>query len=79
MPNIFEDEHYEESDRPRHNPASAKRISATFIGEDGSMGFRNGVTYNLTVSRSSIRREDVGTWVPYGSLEAFFSNWVVKG
>lgn len=54
-------------------------VVATFQGQDGSMGFKHGTRYNLIVSRSSIRNLKGGPWVPYGSLEAFFRNWIVTG
>lgn len=54
-------------------------IVAKFEGEDGSMGFRNGVTYDLYISHMSVRDVAKGPWVPYGSLDAFFKNWTVIG
>lgn len=63
-------------------------IHAKFIGEDGSMGFRNGSIYSL---RTEIKKdsflgrkawlciEDVrhGFVCPYSSLEAFLENWKI--
>lgn len=57
-----------------------KKIRATFIGKDGSLGFRNGVDYQLTVSTGKILEirgtGEAGQVVCiYGSFTSFLSNW----
>jgi hypothetical protein len=60
-----------------------------FIGEDGSMGYRAGKIYLLTISDwyhngvstlsiiSSLPRvfKKIGIYCPYSSCETFFKNW----
>lgn len=54
-------------------------VDATFIGKDGSMGYKKGERYRLVVNRKKII--PVGTrgatrTCPYGSVEAFLANWI---
>lgn len=47
------------------------KVRATFVGEDGSMGYANGQTYNLVIEGNTIR------WphpCPY-TVEGFLANW----
>lgn len=55
------------------------RIVAVFKGENGSMGFMWNQRYELLVRKSSVKNIEGGPWVPYGSLAAFFRNWIVIG
>lgn len=52
-------------------------IQATFIGEDGSMGYKTGERYLLWVEENRIRpNPGLGAKpCPYGSVAAFLSNW----
>jgi hypothetical protein len=52
-------------------------IEATFIGEDGSMGYRTGRIYSLIVQGCRVDRlENPGTDpCPYASVESFLRNW----
>lgn len=50
---------------------------AVFVGADGSMGFRNGETYRITISIQGRR-----IWVecgmkecPYATMKALLKNW----
>lgn len=60
-------------------------MRARFIGEDGSMGFRNGLAYELITHLGYYNAEQV-IWVravnnghlvacPYSGLENFMENW----
>lgn len=57
-------------------------IDATFVGKDGSMGYRKGERYRLAVRRKKIIpvgrvTTSRGARVcPYGSIEAFLANWI---
>ena len=58
-----------------------KVINAMFIGEDGSMGFRNGKFYSLKVSSGYYKGKPC-LWVycdgiacPYYGFEALSDNW----
>lgn len=52
-------------------------VEATFVGKDGSMGYRTNRDYRLKVDGNRVRDIDhTGLTTPYESLEAFFSNWV---
>lgn len=58
-------------------------VSAIFIGEEGSMGYKHGITYQIRFSikqdKISIQRPN-GTGVcPYDSLKKFLENWNVIG
>lgn len=55
-----------------------KDMKAIFIGEDGSMGFKNGQTYRI---RTECRENMIyvleihGLFCPYSNIEAFLRNW----
>lgn len=55
------------------------KYTATFKGRDGSLGYRTGQTYRLTIYRSQrgvvISRPDGSGLCPYESLRAFLRNW----
>ena len=56
-------------------------ISARFVGADGSLGYRNGLVYDLYVWSTTrypvvIRRMD-GGYCPYSSEVAFGRNWEI--
>jgi len=54
------------------------QITATFAGQDGSLGYRKGVVYTLKLRNTggvTIRRSDGSGACPYASLSAFFRNW----
>ncbi len=60
------------------------KIYAKFIGEDGSLGYKNGREYILEVEATSgfktghtieISREDGGGFCPYKNIETFLENW----
>ena len=51
-----------------------RTILARFIGQDGSLGYRNGENYLLTVRGNEIVKP---IRCPYGSVEAFLRNWEV--
>lgn len=55
-------------------------ISATFIGTDGSLGYRRGQRYRLVVNEDTTRAGRVLEIVspvkcPYANLSAFLRNW----
>lgn len=57
-------------------------MQAMFIGQDGSMGFRNGKIYNIAINVNQHVEEVVvfsniyPTFVcPYGNINAFLKNW----
>lgn len=59
-----------------------RKIAATFNGKDGSMGFKNGQEYILSVEyslgRSTIRirmTTDLDKSCMYDSIGAFLDNW----
>ncbi len=57
-----------------------RRIRATFIGEDGSLGYTNKYTYNLVIpyiedSEITIRREDETGEITYSNVFTFLDNW----
>lgn len=64
-------------------------MEAKYVGENGSMGFRTGVTYNISTENKIIKRNRVpvscicvfdvksGKWCPYESLEAVMRNWEI--
>lgn len=51
------------------------RIAATFIGEDGSLGYQHRQRYILDVRDHAIVRIDGTGFCPYTGIEAFLSNW----
>lgn len=64
------------------------KISATFTGTDGSMGFRTGQTYeHVVITTGAIRgfefyitndctlEADIMYRIPYESIHAFLKNW----
>ena len=65
-------------------------IRATFIGENGSMGFGTRTEYPLEIiqcgfwerlSRGydfAIIRRDTGTFCPYKNIMTFLMNWKIK-
>lgn len=59
-------------------------VDATFIGKDGSMGYKKGQRYQLLVSRKRIRPILPNAMLskrarprpcPYNSIESFLKNW----
>lgn len=57
-----------------------KKIQATFKGQNGSMGFKTGKEYTLTLSKMNkghlMAEEDSGfNFCEYGSFMAFLNNW----
>lgn len=48
------------------------RIYAIFKGEDGSLGYKNGKTYELVIKGNQIIKPEK---CPYRSVEAFLRNW----
>lgn len=50
------------------------KVRARFIGTDGSLGYRNGEVYDLTMKGNRIV---LPTPCPYSSVEAFLRNWQV--
>lgn len=57
-----------------------QEIRATFIGRDGSCGFRKGKTYELWFSEKGgkyyiSRRNFAATAIPYDTIEALKKNW----
>lgn len=57
-----------------------QEIRATFIGRDGSCGFRKGKTYELWFSEKGgkyyiSRRNFSATAIPYDTVEALKKNW----
>lgn len=58
-------------------------LSATFIGEDGSMGFNKGDTYLLKleiVNHLLVVRDlaDKKNFCPYHDMDSLLSNWEVS-
>lgn len=53
------------------------RTRATFIGTDGSMGFRNGSIYEITISISNGKIWIKRGWTacPYETMKALLKNW----
>lgn len=55
------------------------KITATFIGKNGSLGYETGKEYELTVPSSKqivVYREELGKGhCVYESLAAFLKNW----
>lgn len=60
-------------------PLPLTRVSATFIGQDGSMGYKNNHTYNLVVLKTApivvCREENNSGECVYQSLSSFLKNW----
>lgn len=54
---------------------SSMIVTATFIGKDGSLGYKNGATYRLQIIGNTIMRGDDTGKCPYGSIAAFLKNW----
>lgn len=58
------------------------QLTAKFIGVD-SRGYNHGTSYDIYVQNNTVyRRTSQGrelSGVPYGSIEAFFTNWIVNG
>ena len=56
-----------------------KSVTATFIGADGSCGFKNGKEYSLKLQKISLQsfaiRDLNGHYCEYGSTIAFLNNW----
>ena len=60
-------------------------ITATFIGKDGSMGYRTGETYKLRykekenrwgkISIEAVEPFHLGSWCPYKDRTEFKKNW----
>ena len=61
-------------------------MKARFIGQDGSMGLKNGTVYNLQAKTPNIMPKQAPIEIiinndfydvicPYGSLEKLFENW----
>jgi len=58
-------------------------VIATFRGQDGSLGYRNGREYHLIVKKNTIQVYNSeahpelvnGGKCPYGSVQAFLNNW----
>lgn len=49
-----------------------------YIGEDGSMGFRHGRTYDVRLSSNNVWiwvHTRLGLYCPYESPQAFAENW----
>jgi hypothetical protein len=56
-----------------------------FMGEDGSMGFKTGLVYRLTmkgmplpdkrINNARLIVTDGHRWCPYSSMETFNKNW----
>ena len=61
-------------------------MKATFIGENGSMGLKNGKIYNLIAIKSAaypialqVQEQKQKSFVcPYNSFESLFKNWEFK-
>lgn len=55
---------------------------AKFIGKDDSMGFKNGVTYEIKSKCMNdviiIKTMDGKLWCPYKSIESFIENWDIS-
>ena len=61
-------------------PKELINITAKFIGKDGSMGFRNGKTYDLWMMKKQnfiyiSRRNMNATAIPYETLRVVEKNW----
>lgn len=58
-------------------------MKAKFIGEDGSMGLRNGQIYDIRINKILYRfRRMPCIWIgknycPYETEEALYSNWEI--
>ncbi len=57
------------------------RKTYTFIGKDGSLGYRSGERYELIIKEGgrypiSITRADGDGFCGYGSWDAFRANWI---
>lgn len=64
-------------------------MDAKYVGDNGSMGFRTGVTYNIRTKSTIIKRNKVpvscicvydtksNKWCPYESLEVVMKNWEI--
>lgn len=57
-----------------------KRVTATFKGKNGSMGFISGMRYDLSLRRYSngllsVNNRNGFGWCEYGSFVAFLNNW----
>ncbi len=50
-------------------------VTATFVGEDGSQGYRKGERAELYIVRNKIARPYGGGVTPYSGVEAFLRNW----
>ena len=56
------------------------RVVATFIGEDGSRGFKKGTIYILKMKITdgyiivSYENNEI-LWCPYSSMNTFLENW----
>lgn len=56
-------------------------MKATYIGQDKSMGFRTGKTYNIEtkVKRNMIfLMAEGGKYCPYSRVETLLENWEIK-
>jgi hypothetical protein len=51
------------------------RIYARFTGTDGSMGFKNGRTYEFDMTSNVLICDELDTACPYDSIQAFLLNW----
>ena len=56
------------------------RVIATFIGKDGSRGFKKGTVYilKMKIKDSYIivsSENNEGLWCPYSSMDMFLENW----
>lgn len=52
-------------------------MKARFIGRDGSLGYRHGQVYDLTMEEwKPFRPAIISPYLcPYGSWEKFYENW----
>lgn len=56
-------------------------IEATYMGEDGSLGYQTGRRYRLKIEEGSAMQGEYPLVIvsphpcPYGSLDAFLRNW----
>lgn len=57
-------------------------MTATYVGEDGSLGFRRGQVYRITLtkngSRCYVRSEEGNLYCPYATIYAFCRYWIVE-
>lgn len=55
---------------------------AKFIGEDGSMGFKNGKKYDIQSkcwnNTIVVKTTNDRLSCPYGSIESFLKNWEIE-